>query len=200
MEYNAEQLYQAIAWAETGSHRKGKDNPWIRTTGSNSSAYGPVQMISGPKSIFYNIPTYNKDDKWVGGKPMIEFSDEEQKFIEKFKQQGSAFLEYGNEGPTIFSSGKEGYKEEYDYGGTGYEWSDDEKKLYKSVAKKIMAYEYKRVGKNIDKFIESWRGKSEVNDSEYYENVRDALPSSLDEIKTDNKVFNAIKTSNSFKI
>ena len=43
---------------------------------------------------------------------------------------------------------------------------------------------------NIDKFIEAWRGKTEVEDPEYYKKVRSKLPTTLDSIKTENKVFN----------
>ena len=46
-------IYEALAYAETGTHTIAKDKPWNRTfaEGSKSSAYGPVQLTGGKDSM-----------------------------------------------------------------------------------------------------------------------------------------------------
>ena len=183
MEYKIDDIYNAIAYAETGSSYSARNNPWIRTVASNveggSNAYGPVQMLR-------NLVSGARKQVTKEGKPLIDFTEEEISFMDRFEEQGKLFYKYGNE---------PGAPKEFDYGGSGFEWSDKEKDLYVSVAKKIMNYEYSsswRADKDINKFIESWRGKSQEQDSVYYKKVKSKLPNTLDSIKTDNKVFNQI--------
>ena len=38
-----------------------------------------------------------------------------------------------------------------------------------------MQFEYDRVGQDLNKFIEAWRGESESEDPRYYETVRKGL-------------------------
>ena len=202
--YDIDNIYNAIAYAETGSF----SNPWIRTTASKtgSSAYGPVQMTGS--LLDENLPRYDASDPYVGGKSMIKFSPEEELFLDKYGNQASDFLFFGND-PTrkksINPKTGSSYSENLDYtnkllmggtsGGEGYSWSDDEKLIYESVAKKMMTYKLNKFDGNIDKFIEDWRGKSEADDLEYYEKVRSVLNKKkdnggLDTIKAENKIFN----------
>ena len=147
-------LYSALAKAETGAY----SNPWIRTMvrGSNSSAFGPVQLTGGSGSMMANIARGNAN---------IGATDEELDWIKNtFLQQGSNFLKYGGNDMV------DGY-ERYDYGGTG-DFSDTDKNMYENISKKIMESEYKRLGNNLDLFIDEWRG---ADDPEYKELVKDQL-------------------------
>ena len=147
--YNIEDVYNAMAYTETG----GEPNPFIRTRAATveggSNAYGPVQMLSSfvsdSKRAIY------ADTK----KPMIKYTDDELDYINKFIEQGDKLYLHGNE------KGKPWYNPKYDYGGSGDLTSDKDKKLYKSVAKKIIAYELKRAKGNLDEFQKAWRGKTE---------------------------------------
>ena len=164
-------IYDAFAYAETGSS-KHRFQPWIRTSASRteggSNAYGPVQMLS--KMVTDSQKAVYEDS----GKPMIKFSDEETAFIERFKEQGNKMYEFGNE-PT-----KEGYDSRYDYGGSG-DLSKEDRKLYESTAKKIMAYELKRTG-GIYNLKRSWRfGPKGGQDDEYFKKFDKKLQNILDD-------------------
>ena len=178
MQFTIDEIYMAIQEAETG----GFENPWIRTVASDteggSSAFGPAQITG---TMLNSLPTY-KDS----GKSMIDFNSNELDVINKLKEQSSLFLEFGNE------PNKPGYEKRFDYGGTGLEWSDEEKSTYDSIAKKIMSYQYDKSDKNLDIFIESWRGAPESKDSRYYEEVKGSL--GVDS-SADDKVFNAVAQS-----
>lgn len=140
-------------------------SPWIRTKHApegGSSAYGPVQLTGGSGSMLANV---------VRGGADIGASPEEMEWIEsKFLPQAQKFLHYGKE-PL-----KEGYHTRYEYGGAG-DFTDKDKGLYESVAKKLIASELKRAGgeKNIDKFISSWRDKSYEEDPEYYDFIKEQV-------------------------
>tara|TARA_R110000824_G_scaffold42233_3_gene124615 strand:- start:864 stop:1427 length:564 start_codon:yes stop_codon:yes gene_type:complete len=187
MDYSVDDLYTAISVGETGSEQ----DPWIRTrqqvTGG-SNAYGPVQMLSSYAS---QMPVFRDT-----GLPMIDFSTEELDYIKRFKQQGSLFYKYG--GADMVKG-----KEHYDYGGKGDLWSDQDKVLYESVAKKFMQYEYNRVGKDIDKFIEAWRGKSEAETiglgDDYYNHVKSSLPKDTSNKSFMNQVINGILSKEVFE-
>jgi len=172
MPYTEDELYTAIAEAETGSF----DDPWIRTVakGSGSSAFGPVQMTKG----ILSGPGYSD----------IGFTEEEDAFIQNVLiPQANLFLKYGGDDMI------EGM-ERYDYGGPG-DFTPADTSMYKQVAKKVMAYEFgpMRAKGDVDTFIQNWRGKSEEDDPRYYKAFREALPK--DSENTDDKVFNAVKES-----
>jgi hypothetical protein len=159
-------LYDAIMGAEhQGFLGKEGYSPWIRTKHApegGSSAYGPVQLTGGKGSMLANVARGGAD---IGASP------EEMEWIEsKFLPQAQKFLHYGKE-PL-----KEGYHTRYEYGGAG-DFTDKDKGLYESVAKKLIASELKRAGgeKNIDKFISSWRGKSYEDDPEYYDFIKEQV-------------------------
>ena len=140
--YNIEDIYNAMAYTETG----GYEDPWIRTTikGSGSNAYGPVQLLSS------TLSGATKQTYADSGKPMIEFTKDELSFIDRFREQGEKFYTYGGEDMVPGM-------ESYGYGGSG-DMSKEDRKLYKSSAKKVIAYELKRAGDDLDKFQEEWRG------------------------------------------
>ena len=151
-----EDLYNAIAYAETG-HLK---DPYIRTQarGTGSSAYGPVQI--------------NKAALTGPGYKDIGFTPEEHKFIqEKYLPQMDLFLKYGGDDMV------EGM-ERYDYGQKG-DFTEEDKSMYENMAKKLMNFEYNRTmkkpGATIDDFIFAWRGESKDKDSRYYQTVKDRL-------------------------
>ena len=147
-------LYNAIRFAETG-HLEGKDK-WIRTQakGTGSSAYGPVQI--------------NKAALTGPGYSDVGFSPEVDEWIQnKYIPQMDLFLKYGGEDM------KEGM-ERYDYGGRG-DFTEEDTLMYNLMAKKLMGFEYDRVGGDLDKFISAWRGESEEQDPDYYEKVRSRI-------------------------
>jgi|TARA_R100000789_G_C2929790_1_gene128845 hypothetical protein len=162
-------IYEAFAYAETGSSID-RFQPWIRTRGSNSDAYGPVQMLS---SMVSEATQQTYADS---GKPMIKFSKEELEFIDRFKKQGERFYKYGGkdmpEGKIDPLTGKD--VSMYDYGQVG-DLSKADRNLYESTAKKIMKYELKRTG-GIKALKRSWRGQE---DPEYFKKFDKKLKSVL---------------------
>ena len=161
--WTVDDLYKAFAYAETGS---GIDRlqPWIRTRGGKrlgSDAYGPVQMLSSMVSGATQQKTFE-------GKPLIDFSNEELLFIDRFKKQGEKFYKYGGrdmpKGGIDPLTGKD--VSMYGYGQVG-DLSKEDRKLYESTAKKILKYEFGRkgVGGSIYNLKRAWRGKE---DPEYF--------------------------------
>ena len=149
---NINDLYKAIAYAETGH----LDDPYIRTQakGTGSSSYGPVQI--------------NKAALTGPGYEDVGFSSELDNWIQNtYLPQMDLFLQYGGDDMI------EGM-ERYDYGQKG-DFTEDDSLLYNLMAKQLMQFEYDRVGKDLNKFIEAWRGKSESEDPRYYETVRKGL-------------------------
>lgn len=146
-------LYKAIAFAETGHLQ----DPYIRTQarGTGSSAYGPVQI--------------NKAALTGPGYGDVGFTPEEDKFIkEKYLPQMNLFLKYGGEDMVPGM-------ERYDYGGAG-DFTKEDKVLYDNMAKKLMKFEYDRVmkrGGTLDDFIFAWRGETKDKDPRYYDEVKD---------------------------
>lgn len=159
MDFDA--LYKAITEAEHQGFlgTEGYD-PWIRTKHApkgGSSAFGPVQLTGGKGSMMANV---------AGGYSDIGATPEELEWIKgRYLPQASKFLHYGKEPE------KEGYDPKYDYGGMG-DFTEDDKSMYENVAKKMMKSEYDRVGQDMDKFIESWRGKSYGDDHEYFDLIK----------------------------
>ena len=192
IEITIDDLYNAIAYAETGSsiHRK---NPWIRTTkvGSGSSAYGPVQMTG--TLVDENLPRY-KDT----GESMIKFTEEEEKFLEVFGDQASDFLFFGNEGDErraqVNPKTKSRYSTDFEYAGKGYSWDDNDRRMYKNVAKKLMKYKFDKLGNNHDQlhdFIKDWRHGATYKgklDNEYFDKVYSYLSrkGAIETIKNEN--------------
>ena len=156
-------LYKAIAWAETGSSKY--DDPWIRTGDpfSESTAYGPVQMTGGGGSMMrnvYNNPKMAKD---------MKITKEERNYLSRFLEQADRFLD-----PVSDEMGSL-----YGYAGPGVLRSDEDKALYERISKKIIEYEYGRHKKDIDAFIKDWRKKTEndvvVEDVEYNRKFKERL-------------------------
>lgn len=140
----ADRLYQSFAHAETGSF----DNPWIRTAhepkGDISTAYGPVQITA----------TLAKD--YLERKAAL-FNEKETAFMKRFLAQGEKFKKYRDH-------------KTYGYGGTGsLIKSNSDKRLYESVAKKMLLETYLRNGEDLDKTIKTWRG---VDDRPYANKIK----------------------------
>ena len=170
-------IYEALAYAETGTHQQAKDDPWTRTyqEGSGSSAYGPVGLTGGggsdrairkkERSMMWNIyhnPKMAKD---------MKITEEDRVYISRFLEQADRFLD-----PVSDEEGST-----YGYGGSGVLTSDKDKASYKSVAKKLIKYELDRVGgiENWKKFKRNWRDADW--DTEYFKKVDRALRRSIDE-------------------
>lgn len=149
--YDEDEIYNAFKFAETGSF----NNPWIRTVASKtpggSTAFGPVQITGGLLDNFYK----NERGVW----------DKNEGIASKLKGQATLFNHFGNE------SNKAGYTGLFDYGGTGFGFTDDEKGQYKVLAKDMMQDMWKK-NKNkknaVQEFINAWRGKTKDEDPDYY--------------------------------
>ena len=165
-------IYKAFAYAETGSSID-RFQPWIRTRGSNSDAYGPVQMLS-------SMVSGATQQKTLEGKSLIDFSKEELLFIDRFKKQGEKFYKYGGtdmpKGEIDPLTGED--VSMYGYGQIG-DLSKADRKLYESTAKKIMKYEFGRkgVGGSIYKLKRAWRG---AEDPKYFKKFDKELRRVLD--------------------
>ena len=169
-EISIDRLYKGIEQAETGHLNPGMDR-YIRTTkkDSGSSAFGPVQMTKG----ILSGPGYLD----------IGFTEEEDSFIQNvFIPQANKFLKYGGKDMV------EGM-ERFDYGGPG-DFTPADTSMYKQVAKKLMTFEFNRADKDVDTFIQNWRGATEEEDPRYYKEVRKVL-------SADNQVFDAMVDSTS---
>ncbi len=142
-------------------------DPWIRTkaVGTGSSAFGPVQLTGGSGSMMANV---------VGGGVDIGASPEELDWIKsRYLPSANKALEFGGadmpEGSIDPLTGKD--VSMYDYGGS-WDFNDQDKLMYQSVANKLIQSEFDRAGGDIDSFIEAWRGKSYDEDPEYYEHIK----------------------------
>ncbi len=138
-------IYEAFAYAETGSSID-RFQPWIRTRGGKrkgSNAYGPVQMLSS----FVSGAAKQETEE---GRKLIDFTDEELKFIDRYAEHGEKLYRHGKMRGKIPD-----YDPRFDYGGSG-NITDKDKRLYVSTAKKIIKYELKRVG-GIKNLKREWR-------------------------------------------
>ncbi|VVU95701.1 hypothetical protein CPAV1605_1456 [seawater metagenome] len=167
MQYTTRQLYCALSEAETGIF----SDKFIRTRvrGSKSSAYGPVQLTGGKRSIINRI---------IKKKINIEINDDEFNYLLRFKKQASLFLRYGDKKNLAENLVK------YDYGGEGDLNTISDRFLYKSVALKIIEIVYKENNYNFNKFVRAWRGKNvifkrngKIVQSEYYKKIKNYLSS-----------------------
>ena len=147
--YNVDDLYKALAWAETGSSKY--SDPWIRTGDpySESSAYGPVQMTGGEKygSMMWNVYHDPKMAEDMG------IDEKERNYISRFLEQADKFLD-----PVSDEAGST-----YGYEGPGVLRTEEDKALYESTAKKIMKYQLDKFDGNIDEFVKDWRHKKVNN-------------------------------------
>jgi|TARA_Y100000310_G_scaffold323890_1_gene384960 hypothetical protein len=184
-------IYETLAYTETGTHPLAKDNPFARTykEGSKSSAYGPVQMTGGEDSmIAYQLRNL--------GKTSIDWTDEEIKYMTKFKDQASQFLKYGggdwkkliksevNLGGTLTEAEAKAFSEKYEYGKSGTLTSDKDKIMYEQVAKKLIKDVLKSAGgvKSMKEFKRLWRGNR--SDTDYFQKFDTKLRNILDERAT----------------
>jgi len=146
--HTVDELYDAFQHAETG----GESNQWIRTKvrpEAGSSAYGPVQTT---KTL---VDLYRKNEPQV--------LEPYQDLLKKFDKQATLFLNHGNN-----PQGQMGYSPIWDYGGTGFTWSDSEKQEYEDMNKAMMSH-MMTYQPNMEKFIEGWRGEGRSDDDSYYE-------------------------------
>ena len=163
---NIDDLYKAIAWAETGSSKH--SDPWIRTEDpySGSSAYGPVQMTGGEKygSMMWNVYHNPKMAEDMG------INEKERNYISRFLEQADKFLD-----PVSDEMGST-----YGYEGPGVLRTEEDKALYESTAKKFMKYQLDKFDGNINEFVKDWRKKKDkygkvVEDVEYNRKFQEKL-------------------------
>ena len=146
----------AVAKVETG----GEKDPFIRTRfipKGGSTAYGPLQITVSLAKGFNKNKAKTKN-----------FTPEEKDYLQRFIQQGAQFNKFGNE------PDKEGFDPKYDYGGGGDLTSDEDKKLYWSVARKMFNEELKG-STDPDDIAKIWHGgKDEKKISDYAAKLRAA--------------------------
>tara|TARA_Y100000310_G_C20290767_1_gene627115 strand:+ start:22 stop:654 length:633 start_codon:yes stop_codon:yes gene_type:complete len=184
-------LYETLAYTETGTHPIAKDDPWNRTfaEGSKSSAYGPVQLTGGKDSMIdYQLKNL--------GHTTIDWTDEEVEYMKKFRDQASKFLEYGggdwkkmikseaNPTGTLTEIEAKAFSEKYEYGKSGTLTSDKDKAMYKQVSKKFIKDVLKSAGGvgSMKEFKRLWRGDRE--DTDYFQKFDKKLRGILDERST----------------
>lgn len=144
----SEKLYSAFEQAETGPY----EDKWIRTNvseGPVSTAYGPVQITSGlAKRYKENVPEL--------------FDQDEIDYLDRFNIQGGKFL-----------TNTEG---QYGFGGSGELTSEQDKEMYKRVAKKMMKHHYDQTGGDLEKTWKLWRfGPEGGEDDRYKEEFTKAI-------------------------
>jgi len=124
--------------------------------------------------------------KTLEGKSLIDFSNEELLFIDRFKKQGEKFYKYGGrdmpKGGIDPLTGKD--VSMYGYGQVG-DLSKEDRKLYESTAKKIIKYELNRkgVGGSLYKLKRAWRFGDEdttKSDTDYFKKFDKELRRVLD--------------------
>ena len=184
-------IYETLAHTETGTHPLAKDKPFSRTykEGSESSAYGPVQMTGGEDSmIAYQLRNL--------GKTTIDWTDEEIKYMKKFKDQAAKFLKYGggdwkrmiksevNPEGTLTEAEAKAFSEKYEYGKSGTLTSDKDKAMYEQVAKKLIKDVLKTAGgvEGMKEFKRLWRGNK--SDTGYFQKFDTKLRGILDKRAT----------------
>tara|TARA_Y100000310_G_C20322495_1_gene641411 strand:+ start:39 stop:677 length:639 start_codon:yes stop_codon:yes gene_type:complete len=155
--YNIDDLYNAIVSAEGTGFTRTEGKP-VR----GSSAYGPAGLTSGTGSMIGNQLSN------LGKAGFPKWSKNEVEFMQRFREQGKKMLKYGNKDwmkyvdpitKLVNGMTQEEVKSKYEYGGTG-DLSEDDKKTYEIVAKKLIKSEYDRLDQDIDKFIGAWRGST----------------------------------------
>lgn len=147
-----EKVYEYLSHAETGSEK----NPYIRTRvkpKGGSTAFGPVQIT---KTL--------ADDYVKRGKVSKESAEYYKKRLEpmfnNFNKHG------GNKGKI------KDYDPDYDYGGSGKFDGKKEGENYKKFAHELIEAKIQESKGDENKFIQSWRGKGEKDDPEYYKRYR----------------------------
>ena len=136
--YNLNNLYEALSYAETGGER----NPWIRTNyqpPEGSSAFGPVQITKGLLENAIKNKLLSDD--------AIKFSND------VLLPMQSNMLKYGG------GDMKPGY-EMYDYGGTGGFKPEEYSKEYKNLSKELIKWHIEKSEGDIDKFLTLWKSGS----------------------------------------
>ena len=184
-------IYKTLTYTETGTHPLAKDKPFSRTykEGSQSSAYGPVQMTGGEDSmIAYQLRNL--------GKTSIDWTNEEIEYMKKFKDQAAKFLKYGggdwktmiksevNPAGTLTEAEAKAFSEKYEYGKSGTLTSDKDKIMYEKVAKKLIKDVLKSAGgvEGMKEFKRLWRGNR--SDTDYFQKFDTKLRGILDERAT----------------
>ena len=173
--YNIDDIYDAFAFAETGSF----ENPWIRNTDreveGGSTAFGPVQVTLGlledyrdnESAIFQD--NQNIGDKLINQANLFNYYGNEPHDIPVHPQHDSLIYK-GIMGLQDFLGG-EGIHEAFDYGGQGTRINSGLRTEYKDFAQDMMLDMWNK-NKNKDNpiksFIQSWRGVPEDEDPDYY--------------------------------
>jgi len=150
----AENVYEAINQAEMTGY-KPKDQ-WIRTKSAppeGSTAFGPVQIT---RNLYRGYRDNHKD----------LFTKEELVFLDKLIKQGDDFNHSGKNKGKVSD-----YKAVDDYGGEGtLIKTDEDKKLYKDIALKMIQQHLDDSGGDWENAIRKWRyGADKKDDPRYWD-------------------------------
>jgi len=147
-----ERLYNAFSTAETGSF----ENPWMRTVGKNSTAYGPTQV------------THTLIQDMMTRRPKLFAGNEE--YVKKFIEQGEKMkTQYMDSKDPVYGRGGSGVL-------GGEEYHEGYKRMCNSLFcglradlehnKKLKPGEF-----NVDVLTQRWRGQTREQDPRYYAEV-----------------------------
>lgn len=151
MAVNPDEMYEAIAHAETGSFK----NPHIRTvankTPGGSTAFGRVQITG-------TLAEGASKNKYLS-------QESEKYYREKMKPRYDAMKKHGN------MKGKlKDYDADYDYGGSA-KFDASEEPEYEKFAKDVISGVAKEAKDDEGAFIKKWRGNS--GDKEYFKRFQE---------------------------
>jgi LysM repeat protein len=150
-----ERFYNAVRVPETG----GQENPWIRTKGKNSTAYGPVQITVSTVSDYYN----RYPDLFKGN----------EDYVQKFMAQGQKFKQHMNSNDPTFGRG-----------GVGELGAEEHREAYMRLSDAViqgMRSDMEKGKKmnqgefNVGVMTQRWRGVPREQDEKYFTAVESGM-------------------------
>lgn len=143
--------YNALSVAETG----GEKNPWIRTRGPSSTAYGPVQI------------TYSTAKDYYTRHPNLFKGNEE--YMQKFLEQGANFKKHMESKDPVYGVGGAGVLGGEEYHEPYQRMSDA---IFQGMRKDLEKTKKLQPGQfDAPTMIQRWRGVPREEDQKYYAKV-----------------------------
>lgn len=150
--------YNALSVAETG----GEKNPWIRTRGESSTAYGPVQI------------TYTTAKDYYDRYPDLFKGNEE--YTQKFLEQGANFKRHMESKDPVYGRGGSGVLGGEEYHEPYQRMSDA---IFQGMRKDLEKTKKLQPGQfDPPTMIQRWRGVPREEDQKYYAKVEKQLNAS----------------------
>lgn len=147
--------YTALSVAETG----GEKNPWIRTRGESSTAYGPVQITYTTAKDYYN----RYPDLFKGN----------EDYMQKFLEQGANFKRHMESKDPVYGRGGSGVLGGEEYHEPYQRMSDA---IFQGMRKDLERTKKLQPGQfDAPTMIQRWRGVPREEDQKYYAKVEKQL-------------------------